>query len=323
MYSRRKLSCLAAILICVLAPHIASAETFPNRTVRIIVPYLPGGSSDSLARILADELGKQWNQPVIVENKPGGGTVVGATTAANAKPDGYTLYIASTSHTITPSLYKSLPYDPIKSFVPISMIASSPILLLVNPSSGINSLAELTQLAKTKLGGLNYASPGVGTSPQLAGELYKSYAKVAAVHIPFNGTSASTAALLGGQVDYVVADISALPFIRSGQLKCLAVTTPVRSPLLPDVPTFEEAGVAGVEIMNWSAVVAPAGTDPANSQFVTNSIARAISSDAVAEAYGRLGFTPKSSTQEELQSYMVSETAKYRSIITAAGIKPE
>ena len=323
MYSRRKFTSLAALYICAFAPGIASAETFPSRTVRIIVPYLPGGSADTLARILAEELGKQWKQPVIVENRPGGGTVVGATTAANSKPDGYTLYIASTSHTITPALYKSLPYDPVKSFEPVSMIANSPILLLVNPASGIKSLAELTQLAKTKPGGLNYASPGIGTSPQLAGELYKANAGITVVHVPFNGTSASTAALLGGQVDYIVADISALPLVRGGQLKCLAVTAPARSPLLPDVPTFEEAGVKGVEVLNWSAVVAPAGTDPAIIAAVNHSIAKAISGSTVAEGYGRVGFTPESSTQEQLQSYMVSETAKYKSVIATAGITPE
>jgi tripartite-type tricarboxylate transporter receptor subunit TctC len=316
-----KLLVAAAAFCCMVTPRATLAENYPDHTVRIIVPYLPGGSADTLGRILAQGLQKEWNQAVIVENKPGAGTVLGASTAATSKPDGYTLYIASTSHTITPALYKSLSYDPIKSFAPISLIAESPILLLVNPASGLNSLADLTALAKKKPGGLNYGSPGVGTSPQLTGELYRINAGVEAVHIPFNGTSASTAALLGNKVDYVLADISALAMIRSGELRCLAATE--HSPLLPDVPTFDQAGIAGVEILNWSAVVAPAGIDSALAKLLNEAVAKVVSSDDVRRGYNNVGFTPKTSSPQELQSYMASEIAKYAKIIETAGIKPQ
>ncbi len=316
-----RLASVVTAFFCAYAAPALGADAFPNRTVRIIVPYLPGGSSDTLARLLAEELRKQWNQPVIIENKPGAGTIVGATAAANAQPDGYTLYVASTSHTILPGLHKSLSFDPIKSFVPISMIANSPILLLVNPSSGINSLSELTEIAKKKPGTLNYASPGLGTSPQFAGELYKSNAGVDAVHIPFNGTSASTSALLGAKVDYIAADISALELIQAGQLKALAATA--RSTLLPDVPTFEQAGVKGVDVLNWSAILAPAGTDPAIAQFLNKSIEKAISSENITRGYGNVGFTPQSSTQQDLQSFMSAEIVKYKSVMETAGIKAE
>jgi tripartite-type tricarboxylate transporter receptor subunit TctC len=312
---------LLASLLCVAAAP-SRALDFPSGVVRIVVPYLPGGSAEAQARFLAAELQKQWGKPVIIENKPGAGTTVGAAYAATQKPDGLTLYLASTSHTVTPSLYKSLPYDPIKSFEPISLISSSPFLVLVKGDSALNSLADLAALAKSKPGILSWASSGIGAGPHLSGELFKTKAGIDVVHVPFTGTPPSFNAVLGGHVEYVFGDITALPLIRSGQLKPLAVTTPKRSPLLPDVPTFAEAGVSGVEVSNWSSIIVPAGTPDGVAAFLNTSIVKAVSEPEVRASYEKLGFVPQPSTREELAAFLRAEMQKYAEVIRNAGIKP-
>src|SRR5262245_48866359 len=287
----RLIAAVAALsLLAASAP--SRALDFPSGVVRIVVPYLPGGSAEAQARFLAAELQKQWGKPVIIENKPGAGTTVGAAYAATQKPDGLTLYLASTSHTVTPSLYKSLPYDPIKSFEPISLISSSPFLALVKGDSAVNSLADLAALARSKPGTLSWASSGIGAGPHLSGELFKTKGSLDVVHVPFTGTPPSLNAVIGGHVNYVLADITSLPLIRSGQLKALAVTTPKRSPLLPDVPTFAEAGVPGVEVSNWSSIIVPAGTPADVTAFLNKSIVQALVLPEGKASYGKLGFVP-------------------------------
>jgi tripartite-type tricarboxylate transporter receptor subunit TctC len=300
----------------------ARALDFPTGVVRIIVPYLSGGSAEAQARFLAAELQKQWGKPVIIENKPGAGTTIGAAFVAAQKPDGYTLYLASTSHTVTPSLYKSLPYDPIKSFEQISMVSSSPFLILVKGDSGINSLPDLVKLAKSKPGGLSWASSGVGAGPYLSGELFKTKSGIDVVHVPFTGTPPSLNAVVGGHVNYVFADITSLGLIKSGELKALAVTTPKRSPLLPDVPTFAEAGFPGVEVSNWSSIIVPAGAPQDIAAFLNASIVKALGEREIVAAYQKVGFVPQASTREELTAFMKSEMQKYADVIKKAGIKP-
>lgn len=317
----RLIAALAALsLLAMSAP--SRALEFPTGVVRIVVPYLPGGSAEAQARFLATELQKQWGKPVIVENKPGAGTTVGAAYAATQKPDGLTLYLASTSHTVTPSLYRSLPYDPIKSFEPISLISSSPFLALVKGDSSVNSLADLAALATSKPGALSWASSGIGAGPHLSGELFKTKAGIDVVHVPFTGTPPSFNAVLGGHVNYVFGDITSLPLIRSGQLKALAVTTPKRSPLLPEVPTFAEAGVPGVEVSNWSSIIVPAGTPDDVTVFLNKSIVKALEEPDVKVSYEKLGFVPQPSTREELAAFLRSEMQKYAAVIQNAGIKP-
>ena len=317
----RLIAAVAALsLIATSAP--LRALDFPSGVVRIVVPYLPGGSAEAQARFLATELQKQWGKPVIIENKPGAGTTVGAAYAATQKPDGLTLYLASTSHTVTPSLYRSLPYDPIKSFAPVSLISSSPFLALVKGDSPVSSLAELAALAKSKPGTLSWASSGIGAGPHLSGELFKTKAGIDVVHVPFTGTPPSFNAVLGGHVNYVFGDITSLPLIRSGQLKPLAVTTPKRSPLLPEVPTFNEAGVPGVEVSNWSSIIVPAGTPDDVAAFLNKSIVKALEEPDVKASYEKLGFVPQPSTRDELAAFLRSEMQKYAAVIQNAGIKP-
>jgi tripartite-type tricarboxylate transporter receptor subunit TctC len=316
----RLMAALAAIWF-LAAPARSSALDFPTGVVRIIVPYLPGGSAEAQARFLAAELQKQWGKPVIIENKPGAGTTIGAAFVATQKPDGYTLYLASTSHTVTPSLYKSLPYDPIKSFEPVSLISSSPFLALVKGDSEIRTLTDLAKEAKAKPG-MSWASSGVGAGPHLSGTLFKTKSGLDVTHVPFTGTPPSLNAVIGGHVNYVFADITSLPLIRSGQLGALAVTTPKRTPLLPEVPTFAEAGFPGVEVSNWSSIIVPAGTSPEVTAFLNASIVKALQEPEVKASYEKLGFVPQPSTREELASFLRSEMQKYADVIKSAGIQP-
>ena len=304
------------------APVPARALDFPTGVVRIVVPYLPGGSAEAQARFLAAELQKQWGKPVIIENKPGAGTTIGSAFVATQKPDGHTLYLASTSHTVTPSLYKSLPYDPIKGFEQISMVSVSPFLLAVKGDSDLKSLGDLAQLARSKPGTLSWASSGVGAGPYLSGQLFQTKSGLDMVHVPFTGTPPSLNAVVGGHVNYVLCDITALPLIRSGQLKALAVTTPKRSPLLPEVSTFAESGFPGVEVSNWSSIIVPAGTPQDITAFLNASIVKALEQPEVKASYEKLGFVPQPSTREELTSFMRSEMAKYADVIQRAGIQP-
>ncbi len=316
--SRLTAAVAATLLLC----QGALALDFPTAVVKVVVPYLPGGSAEAQARFLASELQRQWGKPVIIESKPGAGTTIGAAFVATQKPDGHTLYLASTSHTVTPSLYRSLPYDPINSFEPISLISSSPFVALVKGDAGINTLTELAELARSKPGSMSWASSGVGAGPHLSGELFKSKSGLDVVHVPFNGSPPSFNALLGGHVGYVFADITALPLIRSGQLKPLAVTTPERSPLLPEVPTFAEAGVPGVEVSNWSSIIVPAGTPADITAFLNKSVVMALQQPEVQASYEKLGFVPQPSTREELAAFLRSEMQKYADVVARAGIKP-
>jgi tripartite-type tricarboxylate transporter receptor subunit TctC len=224
---------------------------------------------------------------------------------------------------VTPSLYKSLPYDPIKSFEQISMVSVSPFLVLVKSDSGINSLADLVKLAKTKAGGLSWSSSGVGAGPHLSGELFKTKTGLDVVHVPFNGMPPAFNALLGGHVNYVFGDITSLPLIQAGQLRPLAVTTPKRSPLVPDVPTFAEAGIPGIEVSNWSSIIAPAGTPADITAFINASVVKAVQQPEVRAAYEKLGFVPQGSTREELTAFMLSEMQKYADVIKSAGLKQD
>ncbi len=320
-FNRHLIAALAAL--CLLAAPLPSrALDYPTSVVRLVIPYQPGGSAEAQARLLANELQKQWGKPVIIENKPGAGTTVGAAFVATQKPDGHTLYLASTSHTVTPSLYKSLPYDPLKSFEQVSMVSVSPFQVLVKGDSSVNTLADLVALVKSKPGTMSWASSGVGAGPYLSGQLFMTKSGLDAVHVPFNGTPPSLNAVIGGHVNYVFADITSLPLVRSGQLKSLAVTTPQRSPLLPEVPTFAELGFPGVEVSNWSSIIVPAGTPQDITAFINASIVKALAEPEVRANYEKLGFVPQPSTREELTAFMRAEMQKYSDVIQNAGIQP-
>jgi tripartite-type tricarboxylate transporter receptor subunit TctC len=313
---------LAAVAVGGAVPN-ARAQDFPSKIVRIVVPYAPGGSAGAQARTLAEELSRIWKQQVIVEDKPGAGTTIGAAYVAGSAPDGYTLYLAGTSHTISPSLYPNIKYDAVKSFSPISRLATSPFIWLVNPSLGVNSIADFIALAKSKPGQLNYATSGVGAGPHLAAEIMKAAAGIDIKHVPFRGSAPAMTALLGNFVEASMGDVSSLPTVKAGTLKALAVTTARRSPELPDVPTLDETVQKGFDVTNWSAILAPAGTPPQIVKFINESINQALQSPEVKKLYQAQGFQPSPSTPEELRDFMAAEVKKYRQTIEAAGIKSE
>ena len=248
----------AGILLALTA--VAAAQDYPKKPVRIIVPFAPGGLNDQLARIVGAGLSARLGKQFLVENRTGGGGVVGSELVAKAAPDGYTLLIASIAHAVNPALYK-LPYEPLKAFAPISIFASSPNALAVNPSLPVNSVKEFVALAKLKPGELQYASGGVGGSLHLGFELFKLTAGIDVLHVPFRGAGPAVIDVAGGHTKAIIATITTLaPHIRSGKLKALGVSGTKRNPVLPEIPSIEEAGVPGYEAGNWIGLVAPAGT---------------------------------------------------------------
>jgi tripartite-type tricarboxylate transporter receptor subunit TctC len=315
------LKLLSILLVAALGAGAAMAEDFPTRLVRIVIPYPPGGSAEQQARILAQVLSETWKQPVIVENKPGAGTTIGAAYVAKEAADGYTVYFASTSHAISASLYRNLTYDPVKSFAPVSLVAVSPLILSVHPGVKANTMKELIALAKANPGKLNYGSSGSGASPHLAAELFRSRAHIQAVHVPFKGTSPALTALLGGQIDYLFADVAAIPLYKAGKLRALAVSTAKRSSLLPDVPTVAEQGIPGYEVANWSSLLAPAGTPPEVVERFNTAVVAALKRPEVRERYRAQGYETIGSTPEELGKYLASEVKKYGEIVAEAKIR--
>jgi tripartite-type tricarboxylate transporter receptor subunit TctC len=299
------------------------ALDYPTKYVRIIVPYAPGGSAESQARTLAEELSRIWKQQVIVEDKPGAGTTMGAAFVANSSPDGYTLYLAGTSHTVSPSLYSGLRYDAVTSFAPVSRVATSPFILMVNPSLKVNSVSELLALARSQPDKLTYGTSGIGAGPHLSAEMFAADTKIKVRHVPFKGSAPAMTALLGSFVDFAFGDVSALPSIKSGSLKALAVTSIKRFPGLPDVPTFDETAAKGFDVTNWSAILAPADTPPEIVQFINHSIAEALAVPEVKRSFEIQGFEVTPSTPEALHDFMVSEVKKYREVLKSAGIAPQ
>jgi tripartite-type tricarboxylate transporter receptor subunit TctC len=317
----RRIGLLVMAVASLFAAGHAAAEEFPNKVVRIVVPYPPGGSAETQARIIGQKLTEAWGQQVIVESKPGAGTTIAATYVAKSLPDGYTLYLAGTSHTISASLYKGLPYDAVKSFAPVSLLAISPFILATGPGKSANSLKELVEQAKAAPGKLSYGSSGSGAGPHLSGELFRMQAGIDVIHVPFKGSAPAMTALMGSHIDYMIADVAAIPFMQTGKMKALAVTTSKRSALLPDVPTFAEAGMAGYETVNWSAILAPAGTPPDIVKKINASIIAALKTADVRQRLNAQGFEPLGSTPEELRTHMIGEVAKYAKAIKEAGAK--
>jgi tripartite-type tricarboxylate transporter receptor subunit TctC len=297
------------------------AQGFPNKFVTLVVPYAAGGGAELVGRVVAQGLSEEWKQSVIIENKPGAGTTVGAAYVAKAAPDGYTLYLASSSLTSAASLYKDLPYDTLESLAPIGLISSSFFVLGARPSLKVDSVRELVALAKTKPGALNYGSPGNGTGPHFAGELFRTSAGLDVVHVPFKGAAPMLTSLLGDQIDYCFADFAVLPHLRSGKVKALAVTSAKRSPMLPDVPTMAEAGIAAYETSFWMALLAPAGTPHNVIAQINASLVKILKSPDLRRRLAEVGHETRSSTPEELKTLMAAEIRKYAAVIAASHIK--
>ena len=302
----------------------AAAQGYPARPVKIIVPFPPAGATDVVTRFLAQKLGEAWGQSVVVENRPGAGGSIGSDLAAKSPPDGYTLLMATTStHSIGPSLSK-LPYDPIKDFAPIIHVADVPNVLVVSPALPVKDLKELIALAKSKPGQLNFASSGNGTIVHLNAELFKMIAGVDMQHIPYKGTALATPDLASGQISMMFDSLaSVMPNIRSGRAKPLAINAKGRSPLLPDVPTFAEAGMPAFDRYTWFGMFAPAGTPPAITAKVHSTVAGLLHAPDLLERFASVGAEPVGGTQEQFTARILADTAKWAQVIKSAKVRIE
>jgi len=309
-----KLSALVFASLLTIAP-LANAQTstevsgYPNRPIHVIVPFPPGGGIDVAMRIIGQELGDALGQPVVIDNRGGAGGVIGTDAGAKAAPDGYTLTAC------TP--------DPVNDFAPISMIAIGANILVVNPASPAHSVADLIELAKSRSEGLNFASSGVGTSQHLSGELLKYLAKVNFVHVPYKGTGAALADLMGGRVDFAFADPSVLTLVKSGKLRALAVTTPKRYSAAPDLPTVAEAGLPSFQATNWYCVLAPAATPKGIISRLNREIVKILDNPAIRAKLLEQNIEAASSTPDELGRYLRDDIARWTAVANAAGLKTD
>lgn len=313
------------LLALLAAPYLACAQSqpFPAKSLRLIVPFPPGGSADILARTIGQEMSKGLGQAIVVENRPGAGTAIGAAATAKAEPDGYTLMIGTvSSHAINPSLNPKLAYDPIKDFTPISPVASIPFALVVHPSVEANSVAGLIALARSRPGAMNFASAGNGTSNHLAGELFKSMARLDLVHIPYKGSAPALADLLAGQVDMMFdLVLTAAPHVRSGAVRALGVTGAARSSVLPQVPTVAEAGVPNYEVSAWFGIFGPARIAPPVTQRLNAEVVRVMKLPDVQARLASQGAEATSDTSEAFGNYVRSELAKWSQVVKSAGMR--
>jgi len=309
-----------AALACAFAI-AAQGQPYPNKLVRIVVPFPPGGSTDLLARRLADRMQASMGQPFIVENKPGAGGAVGSEFVAKSPPDGYTMLVGVTgSHAISVSLNPKLAYHPLKDFAPISIVVSAPLVIVVGPGFPAGTLAEYVAYAKSKPDQVTHSSPGNGTSMHLTGEMFNLAAGTKLVHVPYKGSAGAVNDLIGGQVQSMFGDfLVVLPHVRAGKIKALAVTSAKRHPLLPDVPTVAESGYPGFEALSWQGLFAPAGT-PADVVAKLNAeIVKVLASEDFRTSFAKQGFLVAGSTPAEFRTFIEAEIPKWARIIKAGG----
>ena len=301
----------------------AQADGYPNRPIKFVVPVSPGGTTDLMARVVAQRLQTVLGQPIIVENKAGGSGIPAAESVARAKPDGYTFFMGTIGTlSVNPSLFPKLSYDPLKDLTPVTLVAVAPVMLVINPKVPAKNLQERIALAKAKPGTLNYSTSGNGASPHLAGELFKSLAGLDIVHIPYTGGGPSLAAVMSGDVQMMFDNVyTAMPAVKDGRLRAIAVTSAKRSPSFPDLPTMAEAGLPGHEIAGWVGLMAPAGTPPEIVRRVSSEIAKQLQLPEVREKL--VGAEPVGNTPEEFAVFLRSEIAKWGALIRKANIKAE
>ena len=310
------LSCL------LLVAATAQAQIYPSRVVRLVVPFAAGGSTDIVGRTVGQKLNEIWGQPVVVDNRPGGSTVIGTDVVAKSPPDGYTLLVTPAPFTIVPSLTAKLPYDPAKDFEPITLINTTPLVVVVHPGVPAASVKELIALAKRRPGALNYGSSGSGGSNHLAGELFNAMAGVKMVHIPYKGNAPALTDLIGGHVDVVFNGLtSAMPFIKSGKLRALAVTSLARAGALPDMPTLDELGLKGFQAVAWNGLTAPARTPKDVIGKINSDLLKVIRSPELVERLKAEGSDPVGNSPAEYSAFLRDEISKWAKVIKFAGVK--
>lgn len=311
----------AALLTCAFAS-VVQAQTFPSRQLTIVAAYPPGGTVDLLARTLAQKLAEAWKQPVIVENRPGASGIIGSQVVQKAAPDGYTLMVVPITHVTNAHLYSKLPFDPIADFTPIMMLASSPVMLVVNSKFPASNVAELVAQAKANPGKFNCGSGGNGTSQHLACELFKSMAKIDIRHIPYKGNAAAMTDVIGGQIEMLFDQMAtAVPHVKGGKVRALAVTTAARSPAMNNVPTIAEGGVAGYEMSAWFGLVGPVGMPQDLTARIQAEFARALLLPDVKERLSSQGLDLTPGTPEQFSATLKSELVKWAKVIKESGAR--
>jgi len=315
----------ACVLAALALPAAAHAEVYPAKPIRMMVAYPPGGGTDIVGRMVAQKLGEALGQSVVVENRGGASGNIGTELAARAAPDGYTILMGNVApNAINISLFKSLPFDPVADFAPVSLVASTPNILVVHPSTRARTVKEVIVLAKAKPGALNFASAGVGSSSHLAGELFRILAGADIVHVPYKGAGPAMVDVLSGQVQLYFATMpAAMPHVKSGKLAPVAVTSAKRSQALPELPTVAESGVPGYEASTWYGVLAPAHTPQAVVTRLHGEIVKILAEPELRARLADQGFEPVGNSPEEFGEYIKSEIAKWRKVIRDAGIRPE
>lgn len=311
------------LLACTLAVPVALAQDYPTRTIRMVVPSSPGGGTDLTARTIAPKLSELLGQQVVVENRPGGGTLIGNDIVAHAPPDGYTLLMGVSTLAILPNMHTKMPYDTLKDLAPVSQVVAVPNALSVHPSVPARTVKELIALARKRPGQINYASAGLGTSPHLSTELFKSMAKIDIVHLPYKGSGPAAVGVLAGEAAMMFSSVpSIVGHARAGRLRPLGVTTTKRTPALPDVPTISEAGLPGYEAQQWFGIAAPGGTPRPIVERLHKETAAALRDPKVAGQFTNQGGIPVGSSPQEFTAYLRSEIDKWARVIKEAGIEP-
>ncbi|MBK5105174.1 MAG: tripartite tricarboxylate transporter substrate binding protein [Burkholderiales bacterium] len=313
---------LLALILSAVASLPAGAQSYPGKPVRIIVPFAAGGPADIYARFLGQHLQKALGQPFVIEDRPGGGSVIGTDAVAKSDPDGYTLLMMSNTHTVNESLISNKPFQLLRDFVPVAPVNYSDLVLVVHPSVPANTLKEFIALAKAKPHDLNYASSGPGTPYHMAGELFKAMAGLDIVHVPYKGSSGARTDILGGQVQMMFDAITTMaPNVRAGKVKALGTTGKARSPVLADVPTVSEAGVPGYEAVIWLGVMAPAGTPKPIVERLNAEIRKIVNSTEVKDAWAKQGAAPMSMSTDEFGQYLRDDIAKWAKVVKISGAK--
>jgi tripartite-type tricarboxylate transporter receptor subunit TctC len=316
----------AAVLWSLHAPTELKAQTavFPTQPIRLVVPYPPGGSSDPIARLVAQELSKSFTHPTVVENKAGGNTRIGAEFVARAAPDGHTLLLISGAITVNPSLYQKVGYDPIRDFTGVSLASWFPLVVHVHPSVPANSIAELISLAKAQPGKLSFASGGVGAANHLAGEMFNALAGVEILHIPYKGGAQALTDAIRGEFQLMYGSImQSLPHVKAGRLKALAVSGPTRSPLAPELPTVAESGLPGYDVTSWNGFVVPTGTPTSVVSTLNREIVRILALPELQKLLAAQGSEALPTSPEKTQAFIVNEVNRWREIVLKAGIRIE
>ena len=327
--TRISLSWLALLFASTAAPaqsaFTGSGQTYPNKAVRMVVPFAAGaGSNDIMARLVAQKLSDNFGQQVVVDNRPGASGIIGTDIVATAQPDGYTVLMMSLTLTVNPSLYNKLPYHTEKDLTPVTEVASAPLMLVTHPSLPVKSVQEFIAYAKANPGKLNFGSGGPGTTPHLAGEMLKTMAGIRVIHIPYKGGAPALADLVGGQIQFMCENIpGTLPFAKAGRLRALAITDKKRSPLLPEMPTLDESGLKGYEIVGWNGLFVPAGTSPAIVNKLHAAVVKALALPDVRERLTTMGADGIGNTPQQFTAFIKAEIVKWAKVVKDAGIKIE